>query len=158
MIVSPNDATTLHSSISGAVSDNQGNFAIPCDTEDEINMVLGGNSFPISPKDYVGSPLPPSSGATNLCQSNIAGQQVGGPDQWLVGDVFLKNVYTVFDYDNNQLGFGAKSAANSKSASTSTGNNQQMVSSSDAGRSTGSARMTLIYGMGSIFLSMILFF
>lgn len=29
----------------------------------------------------------------------------------IIGDVFLKNVYTVFDVDNNQIGFGAKDAA-----------------------------------------------
>jgi cathepsin D len=153
LIIPPDDAVTIHSAIPSSITDGQGDFAFPCSTSVQLAVSFGGKSFNISPKDYVGQPL---DGGNNLCQSNIVGQQVGGPNQWLLGDVYLKNVYTVFDYDNNQVGFGAKTSNGSSSGDT--GNQQQFMASSDARRSSGSATMTLIYGIGSVFLSMILFF
>jgi cathepsin D len=91
MIIPPADANVLHDAIPGSVTDGQGNYAFPCQTQAEVALVFGGKSFVISPKDYVGAPLTSPSG---LCQSNIVGQQIGTPDQWLNGDVFLKNVLT----------------------------------------------------------------
>jgi Eukaryotic aspartyl protease len=92
MILPPNDAATLHAAIPESVTDNEGNFAFPCNTNTNVAVIFGGTSFSISPKDYVGAPL---SGQQNLCQSNIVGQQIGTANQWLLGDVFLKNVYHV---------------------------------------------------------------
>ena len=89
MIIPPEDATTIHDAIPGSVTDGQGNFAFPCTTNANLAVSFAGKSFSISPKDYVGVQL---TGSTSLCQSNIVGQQVGGPTQWLMGDVFLKNV------------------------------------------------------------------
>lgn len=88
MFIPPADAIDLHKLIPGAVSNGQGDFAIPCSVTVNVSMILNGESFSIPPKDYVGLPL---NGST-LCQSNFVGQQIGDPDQWLVGDVFLKNV------------------------------------------------------------------
>lgn len=95
MIIPPNDANTLHDAIPGSVTDGQGNYAFPCQTQAELALVFGGKSFIISPKDYVGAPLT-GAGSNGLCQSNIVGQQIGTPDQWLNGDVFLKNVPTCY--------------------------------------------------------------
>jgi cathepsin D len=41
-----------------------------------------------------------------------------GTDIWLVGDVFLKNVYTVFDYDNAQIGFGSLASGSTEGNGT----------------------------------------
>ena len=89
MILPPADAIKLHNAIPNTLTDGQGDFAFPCSTNATIAIKLGGQSFKISPKDYVGGP---AGGSDNLCQSNIVGQQVGGSNQWLLGDVFLKNV------------------------------------------------------------------
>jgi Eukaryotic aspartyl protease len=93
MILPPADATILHNAIPNSFSDGQGNYAIPCSTTIDIAVIFGGTSFSISPEDYVGAPL---NGGTTLCQSNIVGQQVGTVNQWLLGDVFLKNVLPLF--------------------------------------------------------------
>jgi len=61
----------------------------------------------------------------------------------------------VFDYDNNQIGFGAKTAAG---GSTSSKNNQSFVAQSDAGRFLLGSGRTLMYGVASIMLSIILLF
>ncbi|KAK4705124.1 hypothetical protein P7C70_g1095, partial [Phenoliferia sp. Uapishka_3] len=39
-----------------------------------------------------------------LCISGIAAGQIGGANEWLVGDVFLKNVYFATDVDANKMG------------------------------------------------------
>jgi cathepsin D len=93
IFVNPDDAVTIHSAIPGSVTDGQGDFAFPCSTSVQLAVIFAGKSFTISPKDYVGQPL---NGGNNLCQSNIVGQQVGVSNQWLLGDVFLKNVFPCF--------------------------------------------------------------
>jgi len=89
VLMPPDDAAVLHDAIPNSITDGQGNFAIPCNTNASIQVQFNGQKFSISPKDYVGVPIK-SSG--NMCVSNLIGQQVGSPNQWLMGDVFLKNV------------------------------------------------------------------
>lgn len=89
MLIPNPDAVALHDAIPGSMTDGQGDFAVPCSTDANIAIIFNGVPFSISPKDYVGPPL---NETNSLCQSNIVGQQIGSPDQWLVGDVFLKNV------------------------------------------------------------------
>lgn len=160
MIIPPNDADALHNAIPGSVTDGQGNYAFPCSTNADIALVFGGQAFSISPKDYVGGPL---STTSNLCQSNIVGQQIGGPNQWLNGDVFLKNVYSVFDFDNNQIGFGSKTTNSTSSPAVGTG--QTLVATSEATSAPTSAggriivpsvQRTLFWGLGSVMLVMLL--
>jgi len=90
MMIPPNDATTIHAAIPGSVTDGNGNFAFPCGTDATLAITFAGRSFTISPKDYVGGAV---SGENDLCQSNIVGQSIGSSTTWLLGDVFLKNVF-----------------------------------------------------------------
>ncbi len=37
---------------------------------------------------------------------SVTGADLGiGSNIWILGDSFMKNVYTAFDFDNNQVGF-----------------------------------------------------
>ena len=69
----------------------------------------------------------------------------------------MSQVYSVFDFDNNQIGFGSKTGANGSAGEISVA--QTLVASSDGGEAAFiSARRTLIYGLGAMLLSMILLF
>ena len=42
------------------------------------------------------------------CVGAIAGQDIGlGEGVWLLGDSFMKNVYSVFSFDDDAVGFAA---------------------------------------------------
>ncbi|KAI9850087.1 MAG: hypothetical protein M1838_006099 [Thelocarpon superellum] len=110
VLMPPDDAKQLHSQFPKYQQDNE-TFEVPCSSTQPIQFTFSGTTFNVSPKDYLG---PATSGG--FCYTYIVGHQPFGPDQWLLGDTFLKNVYTVFDFDQNRIGFGAKGAAASSSS------------------------------------------
>lgn len=95
----------LHDSIPGAVSAGQGAYTVPCDTSKSLFITFSGVDYEIPPKDFVS----PKDNA-GKCTSNVYGHEVV-KGAWLMGDTFLKNVYTVFDKDNKQVGFARASGA-----------------------------------------------
>ena len=94
------DALTLHDLIPGTAHAGE-DFTIPCDATAEVQFTFGGVTYSVGPQDYLGKP---SGSDASLCNSNIIGHQAFGPDQWILGDVFLKNVYAVFDFDRSRIG------------------------------------------------------
>ncbi|KAF8753466.1 Acid protease [Rhizoctonia solani] len=67
-----------------------------------IAFTMGGQSFAIDPRDLLFVPV----NQNNLkgdCVSGIMSGQIGGPQEWLVGDVFLKNVYFSHDVSKNAI-------------------------------------------------------
>ncbi|KAJ5113400.1 hypothetical protein N7456_001934 [Penicillium angulare] len=103
ILIPPDDAATLFAKVPGS-SKSGDNYIIPCDSTATIEFEFSGIKYSISPEDYIGS----QSG--DNCVSTLVAYQASGVDGWLVGDVFLKNVYSVFDFDNGQIGFGARNS------------------------------------------------
>jgi len=101
LLMPPEDAESVHASIPDSITDGEGNFAVPCDTTTSVQVEFNGQKFAISPKDYVGTAVANSGG---LCASNILGQQIGTTTQWLMGDVYLKNVPTLLHAQANSSG------------------------------------------------------
>jgi len=65
-----------------------------------LEFVLNGNSFVLSPQEYIME----TGGA---CISALMGMDIAEPvgPLWILGDKFIEKFYTVFDYENSQVGF-----------------------------------------------------
>ena len=63
-------------------------------------FTFAGKSFKIDPKLF-------NLGRTSLVSNECVGGVVGSPafPFWIVGDVFLQNVYSVYDLGQNRVGF-----------------------------------------------------
>ncbi|KAG5361156.1 putative aspartic-type endopeptidase CTSD [Yarrowia sp. C11] len=105
LVMPPDDAMKFHGYIPNSQTDGK-NYALPCDSTVSIEIEVAGAKWAISPKDYIGFKYTDNSG---LCASNIQGLKTGNDGlQWILGAVFMKNVYTVFDMDKKQVGFAKK--------------------------------------------------
>lgn len=105
LVMPPEDAMKFHGYIPNSQTDGK-NYALPCDSTVSVEIEVAGAKWAISPKDYVGFKYSDNSG---LCASNVQGLKTGNDgQQWILGAVFLKNVYAVFDMDKKQVGFANK--------------------------------------------------
>ncbi|CAG8795817.1 11958_t:CDS:1, partial [Racocetra fulgida] len=100
IIIPPNDAEIIHQKIPGATK-LQGKFVVPCNTTTDIAFTLGGVNHNIDPRDLAFRPTDQN----GLCSSGIAAENIAGNLTWIVGDVFLKNVYSVYNIKDLTVGF-----------------------------------------------------
>ncbi|XP_054742899.1 lysosomal aspartic protease-like [Anastrepha obliqua] len=87
----------------GAEPDEYGNYFVDCSQISSLPTVtfsIGGTTFELEGKDYIVD-IESESGET-LCMSAF---ENGGTPFWILGDVFIGKYYTVFDFENNQVGF-----------------------------------------------------
>ncbi|KAJ6478611.1 aspartic peptidase domain-containing protein [Mycena vitilis] len=72
---------------------------------------LGGADWVVSADSIVQAQISYSD-----CVGTLVGQDIGlGDNVWLLGDRFMANVYSVFDFDQNAVGFAALSTAGNAS-------------------------------------------
>jgi len=116
--------SNLYAQIPGSAAGTgnyQGYYTYPCSTTVNVAMSFGGKSWSISPADFeltkqsngqcVGAFFELSTSGSGSSSSSIS---------WIVGDTFLKNVYSVFRANPASVGFAAL-AANVQSSVTAAG-------------------------------------
>ncbi|VDC02585.1 unnamed protein product [Peniophora sp. CBMAI 1063] len=100
-----NTVAALYAEIPGSADASEtagpGFFTFPCDTDPEVSLTFGGKSFPIS-LDTFNLGLLTEGG--DDCVGGVMGAS-GLPADFIVGDVFLQNVYTVFNVGNTTVSF-----------------------------------------------------
>lgn len=93
LIIAPaKDVAALHGAIPDAKKDGH-TWTVPCTLTTPVVFTIGGMEFPIDHSDIAFMPVDQNN-ATGTCMSGISEGNPGLVDtQWLIGDVFLKNVY-----------------------------------------------------------------
>ena len=77
-----------------------GFYTFPCDSTPSVSLSFGGRAFEIPKETFSLGPIDKGS-------QECVGGLVGNSDMkfWIVGDLFLRGVYTAFDLDNKRVGF-----------------------------------------------------
>ncbi|XP_014558721.1 hypothetical protein COCVIDRAFT_93807 [Bipolaris victoriae FI3] len=104
ILIPESDAQAIHSAVKDHTQNGE-TFFVPCDTKAQLAFSFNNVAYNISTADWIGEKV---EGQGGLCRSNIIGRQTFKANQWLVGDVFLKNVYSVFDFEKERVGLGVK--------------------------------------------------
>ncbi|TFK45733.1 acid protease [Heliocybe sulcata] len=111
-IAGPADAVAeIYASIPGSAPAatgqfGDGHYTYPCSTMVEITLSFGGPSWAISPVDFQEDVVSGQClGALFVTPSKLG----SATPAWIIGDTFLKNVYSVFRYSPPSVGFATLS-------------------------------------------------
>ncbi|TCD66599.1 hypothetical protein EIP91_001156 [Steccherinum ochraceum] len=104
IIGDPGNVAKLYAAIPGSAALGNGMYSYPCATSPTVSLVFGGVAFPIDPSLFCAGSVPQNG---DLCVGAVVAAPQTKPPQrfWSVGDVFLQNVYSIFDLGQNRVGF-----------------------------------------------------
>ncbi|KIJ65104.1 hypothetical protein HYDPIDRAFT_27827 [Hydnomerulius pinastri MD-312] len=85
-----------------------GYYQFPCSTQVSVSFSFGGTTWSMSPADFAYAPLS-SSQCIGAFFETSSGTGNSATPSWIIGDAFLKNVYSVFRYSPPAVGFAALS-------------------------------------------------
>ncbi|KAI0032960.1 acid protease [Vararia minispora EC-137] len=90
---------SAYSSISSAQDNGDGTYSIDCSASPDITLTFSGQEFSIDPSTFI------LANGDGTCIGGLSYDDRIASEFWIVGDVFLQNVYTHFDVGNGQVGF-----------------------------------------------------
>ncbi|OAX43185.1 acid protease [Rhizopogon vinicolor AM-OR11-026] len=106
----PDSIAAIYAQIPGSqpgTGNWKGFYSYPCDTVVTVKISFGGPSWSITPDDFAFTSAGPTSdecyGAFYAIPTSTE------TPSWIIGDTFLKNVYSVFRYNPPSVGFAALS-------------------------------------------------
>ncbi|KAH9984829.1 aspartic peptidase domain-containing protein [Russula vinacea] len=79
-----------------------GFFTIPCNFDTPISVYIGGKEIIVTPTSFN---LGAISEGSNTCLAGAASSTALNGDFWVLGDVFLQNIYSAWDVGNGRIGF-----------------------------------------------------
>jgi len=90
----------------GARPLTKGEYTVDCSTVNslpDLEVVIGGKTYAIQAKDYV------INDENQVCLFGMTGIDIPPPNGplWILGDIFIRQYYTVFDFGQQRLGFAA---------------------------------------------------
>ncbi|RAL64530.1 hypothetical protein DID88_002004 [Monilinia fructigena] len=109
----PTDVIAFHALVPNAKTTDNNTWTVPCSTTTSMSFTFSGVTYNVSSKDWVGPSV------DGVCTSNIYGVSVVDKNSWLIGDTLFKNIYALFDVDQNRIGLAPKKAVTSSATSTS---------------------------------------
>ncbi|PPQ75132.1 hypothetical protein CVT26_012093 [Gymnopilus dilepis] len=103
LIVTPSDVAEMLNTQIGAKKSWNGQYQVDCSKVPdlpELTFYFGGNAYPLKGSDYILE-------VQGTCISAFTGMDLNipGGDLWIVGDVFLRKYYTVYDLGRDAVGF-----------------------------------------------------
>ncbi|CAG8852350.1 36566_t:CDS:1, partial [Racocetra persica] len=101
LFIPKDDAAAINNQIPGSVFDQEHQlYIVPCDSTSTLSLKFGGVDYTIPSDDLILK-------SSSICISAIIPiDDVSFPiNLWVVGQTFLKNVYSVYDVKNRQVGF-----------------------------------------------------
>ncbi|XP_005989294.1 pepsin A-like [Latimeria chalumnae] len=94
-----NDISNIQRSI-GATSDNYGTYNVNCNNLNnmpDVVFTINGVQFTLPPSAYILQ-------SQYFCSSGFSGMAANGGPAWILGDVFIRQYYAIFDRGNNRVG------------------------------------------------------
>ncbi|KAF9198131.1 hypothetical protein BGZ49_001143 [Haplosporangium sp. Z 27] len=108
IVVPTKVASVFHDHIPGAINDPQVGWILPCNTSaGDLNFTIATQQFRVPAEELVVLFRIP--GHADYCKSAIDVSTSDSETDWILGASFLKNVYTVFDYQTLSIGFAQPS-------------------------------------------------
>lgn len=121
-------ASAFYSTLGGQAYGSQGYYSIPCSTPTfTLSAVFGDKQFEVDLSDML---LGYADNTRQNCVFGIVAQDASDPngnDIAIVGDAFLKNVYSIFDYGNKRVGFATLTNSTSTTSALASANSDGTI-------------------------------
>lgn len=109
MIAPKSAAAAFYAAIPGSKAldgEYEGYHTYPCATPPTVAFAFGGINTTLQAVDDYTFNFGTVNGDTANCVGALVGEDAGVGNVWILGDVFLRNHYSIFDVGNLRIGFG----------------------------------------------------